>query len=172
MAIPKRTISGTIYRPDGTGIAGGSISIQLSHPGSVMDEATLKDERVAGVAKVAIGADGAVEFDLVPNDEISPTGTFYRVTFRDGDGAEWSDAWEVPSGGAPLAIGAVPTKQGVALSPSFVRLSAVSSLPTAGPEWHRVMVTIQQAGGPEQGFVCVKNADGSFGWAQAFMGAI
>jgi hypothetical protein len=111
MAIPTVQIQGKVLTPSGAAPLSGTITAELSAPGSVLDGAS--SVRVAAKAVGRIGAGGAVaEVVLVPNDQVVPSGTSYRVTFSvrlpNGRDERWSEVWHVASAPSPVEIGAVP----------------------------------------------------------------
>lgn len=112
MAVPTVQITGAVVTPDGTAPTSGTVTVQLSQAGSVLDGATSK--RVAGAQVFDLGAGGAcpAEMVLVPNDAITPSGTYYAVRFRtvsdDGVVQTWSEKWQIASSPATIDVGAVP----------------------------------------------------------------
>lgn len=114
MAIPLVQITGKVLTPDGEAPSAGSLSIRLSQPGSAVDAATGKSERVISELRIALGADGSLPagFDLVPNDAIVPSGTHYHVTYTldtsVGRAKPVTEKWQLASSPNPIDIGAVP----------------------------------------------------------------
>jgi hypothetical protein len=95
MAISTKTINGKVVTPDGVGWAGGSIYYSLNVDGTVDDAGT---EQVVGATKVTIiQQDGTVDFDLIPNDNITPADTVYVVRFFAPDGSRMTQLWRVLS---------------------------------------------------------------------------
>lgn len=143
MPLETTQITGTIYDPQGAPVAGGKITIELSHPGSAPDTVSGDDERVAGETIVPIGGDGTVDFTVVPNDVITPVGTIYKIHFETS-GRRWREYWSVDSSPDPLEIGDVNRVAGPSADALVPDVPAVSALPAAGPQWHRkhlVLVT-------------------------------
>ena len=113
MAMPTTTVQGKVILPSGDPATAGTLTLVLSEPGLVNDGAT--DHRIGGERQEEIGTDGAVDFALVPNDQItrdgeeSPGGTIYRVDvlvtspYR----CRWSESWSVDSSPDPVDIGAI-----------------------------------------------------------------
>lgn len=107
MPIPQVSITGKVLGPDGNGVAGGTIAAALSVPGTVRDSSGNFDQRVGGVQKFPIGVDGSVAgLTLVPNDAITPAGSFYTVTITLPNGILWVELWQLVTG-TPLEIGDV-----------------------------------------------------------------
>ncbi len=109
MALPLVSITGKVYFPDGTP-ATGSLVVELTQPGSALDGAA--SQRVGSRATEVVAADGSAGFSLVPNDQISPAGTVYQVTYFLKNAAgqtapPWSEFWTVPSTPSPVGIGAI-----------------------------------------------------------------
>jgi hypothetical protein len=104
MAILTKNIVGKIVAPDGTGWAGGSLYISLNVSGTVDDAGT---EQVIGGTKVyIIQEDGTVNFDLVPNDIITPADCVYVVRYFAPNGDRIAEYWRVLStDSSPLDIG-------------------------------------------------------------------
>lgn len=135
MAIPTRTVQGKILAPDGSGQAGGTLEIKLSFEGQVTDDSSGDEHSIGGeVVAVIASGDGSVNFDLVPNDQIQPSGSRYRVRFRMPDGYWWDEYWNLPSGSA-IDIGAIvrdPAPRPDVL-PSW---TFVADFPTPSSVWH------------------------------------
>lgn len=106
MAIPTVTISGTIYLADGSAAANCRLSVRLSRPGVVSDGS--QDHRVMGAVIVHADASGAVNLELIPNDQISPSGTHYVVDYLADDGTAWRELWDLPNTPNPTEIGDIP----------------------------------------------------------------
>jgi len=110
--VDTTTIAGKVILPDGTAAAGGKVAATLALPGSVTDPATSEGERVAGRYSGTIAATGDITgLALVPNDIISPAGTYYLVQFTITDPSSsrtsWTEKWSVTSAPDPIDIGAV-----------------------------------------------------------------
>jgi len=95
MAINTVTIAGTVNAPNAVGVEGGTITITLSEPGSVTDVAT---EVVVGTHpfEAVITTVGGVNFEIIPNGDITPAGTTYRAEYRLANGQRWAKTWTVP----------------------------------------------------------------------------
>src|SRR6267378_7901048 len=117
LALPSRllaqgpaltTVSGTVYRADGT-VASGTVLI--SWPSF---QAAEGDVVAAGNLSATIGPLGAFTAQLVPNVGASPAGTYYVVVFQLNDGTVRTEYWAVPAT-SPTTIAAVVTTPGTGL---------------------------------------------------------
>ncbi|HET6373003.1 MAG TPA: hypothetical protein VFG76_06835 [Candidatus Polarisedimenticolia bacterium] len=109
-AIETSTVTGKVYTPDGQLVTAGSILATLSGPGSTNDTTSGATQRVAARASFSIDPNGSiVAMTLVPNDAISPSGTYYRVAFTVSSPirASWEEMWVVASSPDPVEIGDV-----------------------------------------------------------------
>lgn len=106
-AVETTTVQGKVYLPGGSVATGGTIRATLSDSGSADDGGT--SQRVAGRVDGTIGADGTVTLALVPNDVITPTGTYYNVSFRvtGPERASWTEKWSVTTSPDPVDVGAI-----------------------------------------------------------------
>ena len=102
------TISGTVYRADGTAASG---TVLISWPSFQTAEG---DAVAAGNLAVTIGTGGALSAQLVPNVGASPAGTYYAVVFQLDDGTVRTEYWAVPAT-SPTTIAAVLTTPGTGL---------------------------------------------------------
>jgi len=102
------TISGTVYRADGTAASGTAL---ISWPSFQSAEG---DAVAAGNLSVTIGPLGAFTAHLVPNVGASPAGTYYVVVFQLDDGTVRTEYWAVPAT-SPTTIAAVLTTPGTGL---------------------------------------------------------
>lgn len=136
MAIPQVQISGKVLRPDGVGAPGGEVFITLAFPGTVRDPVGNVDHRIGGMQRFVIGIDGSVSgITLVPNESISPAGSFYTVTFKFQNGVSWYELWQL-SNTTPIGIGDVPllgaqqigTELVIPMRPAFPITPASASL--------------------------------------------
>ncbi len=102
------TISGTVYRADGTAASG---TVLISWPSFQTAEG---DAVAAGNLAVTIGPLGALTAQLVPNVGASPAGTYYVVVLQLDDGTVRTEYWAVPAT-SPTTIAAVMTTPGTGL---------------------------------------------------------
>src|ERR1700674_2109854 len=102
------TISGTVYRADGTAALG---TVLISWPSFQSAEG---DAVAAGNLSVTIGPLGAFTAHLAPNVGASPAGTYYIVVFQLDDGTVRTEYWAVPAT-SPTTIAAVLTTPGTGL---------------------------------------------------------
>lgn len=104
------TISGHVLTPDGTAPVSGRITAKLSTSGSTLDGG--ESVKVATETTADLGTGGVVSLALAPNDAITPSGTYYLVTFivslANGRRAQWAERWQLTSSDLTLDIGAVP----------------------------------------------------------------
>lgn len=111
-AVPTTQITGNVLDPGAAGVASGAITCTLSQPGSALDGAV--SQRVASSVTITLGVAGAMPASalLVPNDQITPSGTAYTCVFSvrlaSGRPATWSEVWQLASTPDPIDIGAVP----------------------------------------------------------------
>ena len=111
MGLETTTIVGMIYLPNGQRVTGGTVVAALSSSGSANDTVSAATERVGGRCESMIEPTGlySVSIALVPNDAITPAGTFYRVTFNITSPirTSWTEGWSVATGLDPIEIGDV-----------------------------------------------------------------
>jgi hypothetical protein len=172
MAVDTIEISGTLYKPNGVAARGGSIKIELSNPGTVLD--TLGNrQKVNGITNVAIASNGGVSFDLVPNANISPPNTFYVATIETPDGEKWKDYWQLAAAPGTLNFGDIPQVAEPTPLPANVRLTsyASGSEPEANEQRRGVVINIEGgAGEPDRAVVCQKGASGTYAWEPVAIG--
>ena len=75
---------------------------------------------------------GSYSFQLVPNDAITPSGTYYSAAFSQCDtGEAWTETWVVPTSATPLTISAVraavPASPSMAVSPAQLTSGGATS---------------------------------------------
>jgi len=107
------TVSGPVYRADGTAASGMALISWPSFQTAAGDTVT------AGNQSVTIGAGGEFTAQLVPNTAASPAGTLYVVVFQLDDGTVRTEYWSVPTT-SPATIAAVRTTPGTGLGNSVV----------------------------------------------------
>lgn len=136
MAVVTVTISGHVLAPDGSAPTSGRITAKLSSSGSTLDGA--ESVRVAAEVTEDLGTGGSLSFGLVPNDAITPSGTYYLVTFivglANGRRAQWAERWQLTSADLTLDIGAVPRLDavpGLSIAPYYVPGDASAMVVTA-----------------------------------------
>src|ERR1700674_5609068 len=101
------TISGTVYRADGTAASGTVISWPSFHTAA-------GDAVAAGNRSVTIAPLGGSTAQLVPNVGASPAGAYYVVVLQLDDGTVRTECWAVPAT-SPTTIAAVLTTPGTGL---------------------------------------------------------
>lgn len=96
----KTLITDTLYRADGSPAAG---TLLISWPAF-----TAADGKAvaAGSITVPIGAQGAVSLEVVPTQNATPPGTYYKVTLKLDDGTSTTEYWTVPAQ-SPTTIAAI-----------------------------------------------------------------
>jgi hypothetical protein len=106
MAITTVNVIGTVYLPNGAPAANVRMRWRLTEAGVVDDAGA--SQRVGGVFEASADASGAVDFNVIPNDTITPAGTFYHVTFETDKGEKWTEELQPASAPSPVNIGAIP----------------------------------------------------------------
>lgn len=99
------TVFNNIVTPDGEPVSGAKVEVALLWNKNVQMVAKHDAESVMLMGRYATVANsqGHWEVDLVPNDEISPAGSVYKVTERTPPGKTPTVYYiEVPSEGATL----------------------------------------------------------------------
>ena len=94
------TVNDTVYRADGTPAAG---KLVLTWPAF-----TTADSKpvAAGEMTVTIGAAGALNVALAPNEGAVPAGSYYKVVYKLSDGTTSTEYWTVPAA-SPATLGAI-----------------------------------------------------------------
>lgn len=136
MAVTTVSISGSVLDPEGTGVTKGTVVCSLSHPSSALDGAA--SVRVAGGGAGTITAGVLTGLALVPNDAVTPSGTYYNavfdVTLANGRRKRWSEKWQLASSPSPIDVGAVPRLEvvpGVSVTTAAVVSDSVLAAATA-----------------------------------------
>lgn len=106
MAVETTRIIGKVLVPSGSPASGGKIRARLSSPGSVADAGTT--QRVGGASTSNIGVDGSVDFKLIPNDAITPSGSIYAIEYQMPGGDSWTEHWNLATTPDPIDIGNIP----------------------------------------------------------------
>lgn len=110
------TVQGTVYRADGTPASG---TLLLSWPAFT----TPGNQAVAaGSLSTAIGANGFVSVNLMPNAGALPGGSYYTAVYHLSDGTVSREYWVVPAS-ATAAIATVRAE----LEPSTVAVQSVTA---------------------------------------------
>jgi len=108
VAVNTTTVQGTVYLPGGaTPVTKGTVTASLSFRGQAADGATTAV--IAGRITSPIDVAGFVTILLVPNDQITPAGTWYNVAFdvQTPTPMRWTEKWSVTNTPDPIAIGSV-----------------------------------------------------------------
>lgn len=106
-AVETTTVQGKVILPSGVVASGGKLTLTLSQIGSTPDTSTAEEEVVLGWFTTSISSSGVVDFALVPNDAVSPAGTYYAVSYNVTSPirASWSEKWSVTTSPDPVDIG-------------------------------------------------------------------
>jgi hypothetical protein len=101
------TITGNVLYPSGGAVTQGTVTATLSTAGTAPDGAG--SSVVSSSVTATIGGGGAVSITLVPNDVITPSGTYYTVRYavQAPTATSWVEKWTVTTAPDPVAIGAV-----------------------------------------------------------------
>lgn len=170
MAIPTTTIEGKFLLPSGVGANGGKITARLSQNGTVEDDVTFEDHAVGGETVGSIGTDGTISLVLIPNDEITPGGTYYLVTFELADGIRIREQWEVASAPDPVDVGAVTRVDAPVATPAFGP-PLVDVLPAASSIYRGRFRTVRgDANEEDVTYQCLKGFDDVYRWIPAILG--
>ena len=97
MAIPLTRVQDTLYNANG-GTVEGTVTIQwrafTASDGSTVAGNSLNVRIVQGVLTV----------DLTPNEEATPSGTSYQVTYLLDSGTRYTETWVVPQSGSAVGV--------------------------------------------------------------------
>lgn len=104
-AVETTTITETVFLPEGLQATGGKITCQISDAGTVDDAGT--SQRVGGRMETSIASNGTVNFTLIPNDAITPSGTYYTCTIKTTGPkrSSWTEKWSITTSPDPIDIG-------------------------------------------------------------------
>ncbi|MGH9508724.1 MAG: hypothetical protein ACRD2Q_06440, partial [Terriglobales bacterium] len=144
---PATTIvSDVIYRGDGTP-AGGTLLITWPAFATASGKAV-----AAGQKSVSIGAGGAVNVALVPNEGASPSGTYYKVVYKLDDGSTSEELWSLPNVPTTTiaAIRSTVVPSGVAIQVASKQYVDTQLAAVAGTRFHNVRYC-DQFGGTDAG---------------------
>jgi hypothetical protein len=146
MAIPTVTITGHVLTPSGDAVTSGTIDLTLSAAGSVLDGAAserLPGGKWSGTAyRITLAAGGALPAGakVVPNDAITPSGTYYTAKFTCFTAASttipvvWTEIWQLVGMGSTVAIGAIPRLASPPIGPSQLLASYLYAEATTDAE--------------------------------------
>jgi hypothetical protein len=102
-------IIGKVLQPDGLPAASGSLVYKLSEPATLVIGA--ESDRIGGRGYASIDGLGNVSFDIVANDVLTPSGTYYtvRLTSRRTNRRPfvWTEKWSVASSTGPVDVGEI-----------------------------------------------------------------
>jgi hypothetical protein len=102
MAIAVVNIIGSVVKPDGGGSQGGTITITLGTTGHADDG--VNEVVVSGSFDAIIDEDGSVDFNIIANSLITPSGS-YSAKFKLNDGSEFTKTWTVAAAPSTQDIG-------------------------------------------------------------------
>lgn len=158
-------ISDTVYRADSTA-AGGTLLISWPAFATANGKAV-----AAGHKSVTIGAGGAVNVSLVPNEGATPSGTYYRVVYKLDDGATSEELWSVPDVPTTTiaAVRSTIVPQGVAIQVASRQYVDTQINAVTGSRFHNVRYC-DQFGGTDAGAkiaACIADLPSSGGTADA-----
>ncbi|HEX4037898.1 MAG TPA: hypothetical protein VHX37_07550 [Acidobacteriaceae bacterium] len=132
--VTTTSVQGTVYRANGT-VAAGTVLISWTAFTTPQNQAI-----APGTLSAAIGADGWLSVNLIPNAGALPAGSYYTVVYHLTDGTVRQEYWVVPAS-ATAALSAVesdlqPAQQTGGVSSSYVQSAITSAtgglLPLAG----------------------------------------
>lgn len=156
MAIPQRQVTGQVLAPTGVGISGGQIDVELSTPGTVDDDTTADVYSILGRQTVQIDGSGNVDFNLVPNDLITPANTNYKFTYRLPDGSIIGERIQIVDGVGAVYIGDLTrVSSGETLIGTGVTVSA--TLPTASSYYENKILVVKVNGQRSRAYICLSN---------------
>ena len=159
MALSTVEIKGTLHGPDGEGLPGGTIICTLSNL------ATVSGEAVDGRVEIRIGADGGLNFNLVPTDAMEPAGTRWIAEYRLPLGVQRGpEIWSIPSSPASIDFGAILRESALSVSALLPLLPTMTALPEASATWHRRPFMLALPGQTEQVVVARKTGSGGYEW--------
>jgi len=117
LAIPLTRVQDTLYNANGSKVE-GTVTIQwrgfTASDGSTVAGSSINVKIVAGVLLV----------DLTPNEEATPSGTSYQVSYLLDNGVRSTETWLVPESMTPVTVSQVrvspPPAMGMAIAQSQV----------------------------------------------------
>ncbi|HEY6445432.1 MAG TPA: hypothetical protein VIY53_03160 [Acidobacteriaceae bacterium] len=125
--VSTTTVQGTIYRADGTA-ASGTVLISWRAFITAQNQAV-----AAGSLSAAIGANGFLSVNLMPNAGALPAGSYYTAVYHLSDGTVNQEYWVVPAAGTAsvASVRAQLQPSTVAVQPAVTEAyvqSAISSM--------------------------------------------
>jgi len=105
-AVETTTVQGKVLAPNGAAFTSGTITAVLSAAGTTDDAGT--SQRVAMRETGSIDPNGTITgLVLVPNDVITPSSTYYTVTFsvKAPIYGSWTELWSVATAPDPIDVG-------------------------------------------------------------------
>ena len=106
-AVDTVTVQGKVLTPSGAAATAGKITCDLSQAASAAADGYV--QRVASRSVGTIGTDGTVTLALVPNDIMTPAGTYYTCRFSVTAplSASWTEKWSISATPDPVDIGSI-----------------------------------------------------------------
>jgi hypothetical protein len=169
MALPTVTVSGKLRLPNGDVIgATGKLIITLSTTkGHATDDADGSVYyTVTGSKKITPDSAGDVSFSIVPNDVITPAGTYYNVLYI-GGGEKVEETWTVASSPDPVDLQQIPKSTPAAVTAPH-QIPSIAALPTPGSDYSGVIYVV--TGPPQIAYICLQAADTTWSWVPIALG--
>lgn len=91
------SIDDVLYNAVGGGLYSGTVTVSLASPARSQPLAS-GGQTVVGWQVTRTVVDGALKIDLICNDNITPAGTSYAVSYQPRAGATWSERWIAVAG--------------------------------------------------------------------------
>jgi hypothetical protein len=113
------TVQDTVYLADGS-TAAGTVLVSWSGFTTAVGQVI-----AAGTTSATLGAGGVLTIALVPNADVTPTGSYYTAVFHLSDGTTSRQYWVIPAvaaGGAPVKLAAIENQ----VLPQSVAMQTVS----------------------------------------------
>ncbi len=159
------TISDVVYRADGTSASG---TLLISWPAF---ESAGGQAVAAGSKSVTLGAGGALNVALVPNEGATPSGTYYKVVYKLDDGSTSQELWSVPNVPTTTiaAIRSTVVPAGVAIQVASRQYVDTQLAAVTGSRFHNVRYC-DQFGGSDAGAkitACIADLPATGGTADA-----
>ena len=134
-AVETTTVTGKVLTPSGAAATAGSVTCELSQAASTTDGTAV--QRVAMRTADDLDGSGNVSLALVPNDVMTPAGTYYscRFSVRSPSSGSWMEKWSISSTVDPIDIGSISriaVAPGVTTGTYVVALSTCSGACPAG----------------------------------------
>ena len=103
-ALPATRIQDVLFNADGSRLRG---TASISWTGFTASDGSTLASNMITVSIVG----GVISVDLVPNENATPEGTSYNVTYLLGNGRRFFETWVVPESGSPVTVSQVRVTQ-------------------------------------------------------------